>query len=210
MLKLNSNLKNEAIAALEGNWVTAAVVTFVYMVICGGASLIPAIGSLVSLIISPLLVFGLTILFYELLRDKRALEVGRLFDGFQDFGRIFGTGILMQIYVILWSLLLIVPGIIKSYSYALTYYILKDEPELKYNAAIEKSMQMMDGYKMKLFLLDLGFIGWGLLSCLTLGLGFLLLIPYMQTAHAAFYEDLKAELRGGHNWTESASAASAE
>ena len=76
MLKLNSNLKNEAIAALEGNWVTAAVVTFVYMVICGGASLIPTIGGLVSLIISPLLVFGLTILFYELLRLNRRSRCG--------------------------------------------------------------------------------------------------------------------------------------
>lgn len=73
----------------------------------------------------------------------------------------------------------------------MTLFILKDEPELKYNAAIEKSMKMMSGYKMKLFLLDLSFIGWAILCILTLGLGFLFLSPYVTTAHAAFYEELK-------------------
>ena len=80
------------------------------------------------------------------------------------------------------------------FSTADSHYILKDEPELKYNAAIEKSMSMMNGYKMKLFLLDLSFIGWMILSVLTLGIGLLFLQPYMSTARATFYEDLKAEL----------------
>lgn len=125
---------------------------------------------------------------------RGSLYIGKLFDGFKDFGRVWGTLILVAIYTILWTCLLIIPGIVKSYSYALTPFILKDEPELKYNAAIEKSMRMMDGYKMKLFLLDLSFIGWMILSILTLGIGLLFLQPYMNTARAAFYEDLKAEL----------------
>lgn len=124
----------------------------------------------------------------------KPIDIGKLFDGFKDFGRVWGTLILVAIYTILWTCLLIIPGIVKSYSYALTPFILKDEPELKYNAAIEKSMRMMDGYKMKLFLLDLSFIGWMILSVLTLGIGLLFLQPYMNTARAAFYEDLKAEL----------------
>jgi uncharacterized membrane protein len=105
--------------------------------------------------------------------------------------------LLKAIYLILWTLLLIIPGIIKSYSYAMTEFILKDNPEMKNNAAIEKSMAMMQGKKMKLFLLDLSFIGWIILAILTLGLGFVLLVPYMYTARAAFYEDLKAELEAG-------------
>lgn len=76
----------------------------------------------------------------------------------------------------------------------MTFYILKDYPELAYNSAIEKSMAMMSGYKMKLFLLDLSFIGWAILCFFTLGIGFLFLGPYVQAAHAAFYEDLKKEL----------------
>ena len=87
--------------------------------------------------------------------------------------------------------MLIIPGVIKAYSYAMTDFILKDKPEMKNNAAIEKSMAMMDGYKMKLFLLDLSFIGWFILCLFTFGIGFFFLQPYIQVAHAAFYENLK-------------------
>lgn len=208
MLKLNSDLKNEAIAALDGKWGMAAILTFVYLIIAGCLSSIPWIGALVSLLISWPLAYGYTIIFYDLLRERKNIEIACLFDGFKDFGRIWGTGILVTIYTMLWTLLLVIPGIIKGYSYAMTPYLLKDEPELKYNAAIEKSMRMMNGHKMKLFLLDLSFIGWALLCILTLGIGFLFLNPYVVSAKAAFYEDLKAELKDGRNWEESAPASS--
>ena len=99
-------------------------------------------------------------------------------------------------FTILWSLLLVIPGIIKSYSYAMTSFILKDEPEMKNNAAIEKSMAMMEGNKMKLFMLDLSFIGWAILCIFTFGIGFLFLQPYVAISRAAFYEDLKAQQGG--------------
>ena len=73
------------------------------------------------------------------------IDFGVLFEGFQDYGRIFVTMLLQAVYTILWSLLLVIPGIIKSYSYAMTSFILKDEPEMKNNAAIEKSMAMWKG-----------------------------------------------------------------
>ena len=186
MLKLNSELRAASRTTLSGNWTIAALVTLLYLLIAGGVSSIPKVGTVVSLIITYPLVYGFAILFLDLFREGKPLEIGKLFDGFKDFGRIWGTGILIAIYTVLWTCLLIVPGIIKSYSYAMTYYI--------YNAAIEKSMSMMNGYKMKLFLLDLSFIGWMILSVLTLGIGLLFLQPYMSTARAAFYEDLKAEL----------------
>lgn len=75
----------------------------------------------------------------------------------------------------------------------MTPYILKDNPEISAEQAICESMKMMKGYKMKLFLLDLSFIGWAILALLTLGLGVILLEPYMLTARAVFYEELKAE-----------------
>lgn len=75
----------------------------------------------------------------------------------------------------------------------MTCYILKDQPELSFNAAIERSMAMMHGHKMQLFMLYLGFIGWFILSLLTLGIGFLWLIPYVNAAQTAFYLDLKRE-----------------
>ena len=138
------------------------------------------------------MMYGYSIVMLSVMRGGE-MNIGGLFDGFNDFGRVVGTKLLQAIYTFLWMLLLVIPGIIKSYSYAMTDFILKDEPLLANNAAIEKSMAMMDGNKMKLFLLDLSFIGWAILCLFTFGIGFLFLQPYVQSAHAAFYEDLKAQ-----------------
>ena len=75
----------------------------------------------------------------------------------------------------------------------MTYYVLEDNPELSGDKAIEESMRLMSGHKWELFWLHLTFIGWALLCTLTLGIGFFWLVPYMNTAQAAFYEDIKAE-----------------
>lgn len=109
--------------------------------------------------------------------------------------------LLMHIFIFLWSLLFIIPGIIKMFSYAMTPYILEENPELSAGEAIDRSRAMMKGHKFDLFWLWLSFIGWLILSLLTLGIGGLWLGPYRQTAYAAFYEDVKAdyEKNGGLN-----------
>ena len=106
---------------------------------------------------------------------------------------------LMVIFICLWSLLLVIPGIIKCFSYAMTPFILEEHPELTANEAIDHSRAMMKGHKFDLFWLYLSFIGWGILCIPTLGIGTFWLIPYMQTAQASFYEDVKAdyEVNGG-------------
>ena len=96
---------------------------------------------------------------------------------------------LMGLFTALWTLLFIVPGIIKSFAYALTPYILIDNPELGPNEARLKSIELMRGYKGKLFGLWLSFIGWFLLCILSLGIGFIWLTPYIKTSFAAFYRD---------------------
>jgi len=101
--------------------------------------------------------------------------------------------LLVNIFTFLWTLLFIIPGIIKAFAYAMTPYILNDNPELGPNDARLKSIEMMRGHKWKLFGLELSFIGWFLLCILSLGIGFIWLSPYVQTAHAAFYCDLKEE-----------------
>lgn len=148
-----------------------------------------ASGLLVYFILYPM-IWGFVVAFLDVARGG-GVNIGTLFEGFKDFARIAVTGLLRYVYTVLWMLLLIVPGIIKSYSYSMTDYIMRDDPDIKNNAAIEKSMKMMEGNKMRLFMLDLSFIGWGILSILTLGIGFLFLVPYVSTAHAHFYEDLK-------------------
>ena len=194
MLKQNSELRAEARVALTDKWVMGAVTTLVFGAVSGAASYIPVVGTI--LVALPMM-YGYSIVMLSVMRGGE-MNIGGLFDGFNDFGRIVGTKLLQAIYTFLWTLLLVIPGIIKNYSYAMTDFILKDQPELANNAAIEKSMAMMDGNKMKLFLLDLSFIGWAILCLFTFGIGFLFLQPYVQSAHAAFYEDLKAQ-QGGIN-----------
>lgn len=192
-MKKNSELRAQAANALNKNWGMAGIITLVYAILSCGTSTATQHGhealGLITLLLIPL-EYGLAILFLDLIRGTK-LDFARLFDGFKDYKRIFGTLLLMKVYTLLWTLLLIVPGVIKALSYAMTPFILKDHPELSYNAAIEKSMKMMEGNKMKLFLLELSFIGWFILSLLTLCIGLLFLLPYIQTSRAAFYEDLK-------------------
>ena len=111
----------------------------------------------------------------------------------RDWRNVLGM-FLMGLFTALWTLLFIVPGIIKSYAYAMTPYILNDNPELGPNEARLKSIEMMRGHKGKLFGLDLSFIGWFLLCILSLGIGFIWLTPYVKSSYAAFYLDLKEEL----------------
>ena len=101
--------------------------------------------------------------------------------------------LLMEIFIVLWSLLLVIPGIIKAFSYAMTPYILEENPELSANEAIDRSRAMMRGHKFDLFWLYLSFIGWYILAILSLGIGFLWLQPYFYTSVAALYEEVKAE-----------------
>ncbi|KAA6302410.1 MAG: hypothetical protein EZS26_001523 [Candidatus Ordinivivax streblomastigis] len=195
-MKENRILRAEALKSLEGKWGNAVVIALVYFVIAGcfsGVNQFFPGASLTSLLVTPVLGYGIAVVFLKHLRSE-PIETGILFTGFNNFniyGKILGTMLLMGLFTILWMLLLIVPGLIKSYSYAMTPYILYDDPTVGANEAIEKSMAMMDGHKAKLFLLDLSFIGWLLLSILTLGIGLLWLIPYMQTARAAFYEEVR-------------------
>jgi uncharacterized membrane protein len=213
MLKLNSELRAEARASLKGKWGIAAVITLIFMgiivlvtpswtytlkvpqnfgVTTGEITgeINPSLAFLFLLLGGTVLGYGMIIIFLRSVREKR-LELGDLFSGFRNYGAVLATLLLQLTYTILWSLLLIVPGIVKSYSYAMTPYLLHDHPELGAEALICKSMEMMKGHKMKLFLLDLSFIGWGLLCILTLCIGFLWLTPYMYSARAAFYEDVR-------------------
>ena len=114
-------------------------------------------------------------------------------EGFKPYWRSVWAYLFRGILIALWSLLLVIPGIIKSLSYAMTMYIVKDHPELTVNEAIDLSKDMMYGHKYDLFYLYISFIGWYLLSILTLGIGTFWLMPYIQTAQASFYEDVKAE-----------------
>jgi uncharacterized membrane protein len=99
--------------------------------------------------------------------------------------------LLEAVFIALWSCLLIVPGIVKFFSYSMAYYILRDNPDMSALDAITASRNMMNGYKGKLFGLYLSFIGWWFLCLFSFGVGYLWLTPYISLSCANFYEDLK-------------------
>jgi uncharacterized membrane protein len=144
-----------------------------------------------ALLAAPLIVgssYGLLLLYRGVEPNQQDLLVG--YDSkkmVQNIIQLFLT----SLYVVLWSFLLIIPGIIKSYSYAMVPFLLAD-PDVQQEDVITLSRQMMDGKKMDLFILQLSFIGWAILGVFTLNiLNFLYTIPYMQLATAGFYQELK-------------------
>lgn len=122
--------------------------------------------------------------------DRQELWFSDLFSQFHRFGTGFAQQFLRILYVTLWMLLFIIPGIVKGLSYAMTPFILEEHPEMTASQAIKASMRLMDGHKMDLFILNLTFFGWWILACLTMGIGFLFLNPYMNAAYAVFYRDI--------------------
>ena len=119
--------------------------------------------------------------------DRREFQLNDLFSKFDYFGAGFCQNFLRGLYVFLWSLLFVIPGIVAQYRYAMTPFIMAEHPELTASEAIRASKKMMDGNKWALFCLDFSFFGWALLCALTLNIGNLWLNPYRNAAYAAFY-----------------------
>ena len=126
----------------------------------------------------------------DLVDRQKEPEIGILFGYFKFWKTTAAASFLQGLYVFLWSLLFIIPGIVAGYSYAMTDYILAEHPELTAGEAIEQSKAMMYGNRFRLFCLQFSFVGWDLLCALTLGIGSLWLRPYKQAAEAAFYRDI--------------------
>lgn len=190
-MKTNYELRAAARESLSGNWTYPVLATLIYLAISITCNFIPYVSFLIAIFFIKPLAFGLAITMLKFFRGEKEYVVENMFSIFSDYPRILGTILLQFVYIFLWSLLLLIPGLIKMYSYAMTYYILHDNPEIGAEEAICRSMKMMDGHKWRLFCLHLSFIGWWLLCILTLGIGMLWLAPYTQNSTAAFYEDLK-------------------
>ncbi|MGT2637472.1 DUF975 family protein [Streptococcus ratti] len=224
MSKTRAQLKMQAKERLRGNWayavglyalpnltISALVWACMLIVAVLVASLDVAVGEeaavltevplciligLAMFVVSLIVTVGITLGFLDFFRGKRPtyteastylLKEGR-------FGKFFPTNLVMLIFIYLWSLLFVIPGIIKTYSYCMTNYILKDKLEkgesVTVTQAITESRQLMDGHKWEYFVLQLSFLGWAILANLTAGIGYLWLIPYIQTTTAAFYQNL--------------------
>jgi len=186
----NRVLMSQARDSLKGKWGLGIGTTVVFMLIMMAIQLIPIAGWIIGILISGAMSIGLAIFALSLSRKQDA-KLSQIFDGFQKFGVGLGAYLLQFIFIILWSILLIIPGIIAAFAYSMTYYILAENDSIGPLEAISKSKEMMRGNKWKFFCLEFRFFGWGLLCILTLGIGFLWLFPYMIVSFAQFYDDLK-------------------
>lgn len=217
-MKENQEYKNEALAALKGRWAPSVLAVLAYMAVLAvfiapyeikamQLSYDPTNLQLAADMMKwypvfilgcifvpfPLLV-GLVNGFKSLFTDGDDKVLSNEFKiGFGNYWHHVWGMFLNRFFVFLWSLLLFVPGIIKTLSYAMTNYILVDKPELSANEAINLSKDMMYGHKFDLFYLYLSFAGWFILCLFTLGIGFLWLYPYAQAAQVSFYLDVKED-----------------
>ncbi len=206
-MKNNVQIRQESREILRGKWLAGVLITLVYFLIVGLLSAFQApsenpstAGSLLYFVALVVIAFplqvGYSMVWLRLVRTGEHPEIETLFAAFnRRYHRsAMGTLLLMGIYNFLWTLLLIIPGIIKSLEYAMTPFIIADEPELGCNEAIEKSMAMMRGHRWQLFKMILGMIGWLILGLLTFGIAWLWIESFYMTALAKFYTERKAEI----------------
>lgn len=159
----------------------------VMLVICG-------IMSIVNLVLGGAMCLGYARYNLNLIDQKEA-TFNDLFSQFDRFGPALAMSLLRNLYVFLWSLLLVIPGLVASYGYAMAPYIMLEDPDCSASEALARSKAMMDGHKGELFCLELSFIGWGMLVVLTGNIGNLFLNPYQAAAWASFYRDLQTRER---------------
>ncbi|MEA3500997.1 MAG: DUF975 family protein [Candidatus Marinimicrobia bacterium] len=183
----NRELMAKARRSLTGKWGLAVGTFLVFWLIMAAATS----NGIATLLIGGPMAIGLAIFSLTMARNQDA-KLKQIFEGFQkDFGTALVAYLLKGVFVFLWSLLLIFPGIIVAISYSQVFYILSENDSIGGMDALRKSQEMMKGFKWKYFCLRLRFIGWWLLSIWSLGIGFLWLTPYRTISCANFYEDIK-------------------
>ena len=183
-----SYFKRLARRDLEGKWGAFIVVALLLSVFTAVVSSVPLAG-LAFAGIGPV---GFVAISMAVVRGSMP-TMADAFSGFNNFWRNLLAVALIGIYTFLWGLLLIIPGIIKGFSYAATLYILNRYPGMGADDAITMSRSVMDGHKLELFILTLSFIGWLILVPLTFGLAAFYVFPYMQTTMAEFFTKLLDE-----------------
>lgn len=180
-----SDFRADARYKLANRWGTVIAMTLLYMII---ASICSA-----TIVLTPILTMGYMVSFMCINR-RLNFKITTIFDGFKRVAKILGTYFLMMLYIFLWTLLLIVPGIIKALSYSQAMYIIAENPDIPVREALRLSENMMKGNKGRLFCLLLSFIGWLLLGVITFGIVLILyVVPYMEAATASFHDEMKRE-----------------
>lgn len=187
-----AELKQVAKEQISGKiWLIFAMTLIVALMgfACG---LIPFIGAIGTIIVSSAFAISFCMIYLKL-ANYEEISVNNIFDGFKITGKAIWLNIMIAVFTFLWSLLFVIPGIIKAYSYSMSYFILAEHPEYTAHEALEKSKQIMNGHKMDLFVLQLSFILWDILVGITFGIAAIYVIPYKSATIANFYNSIKDE-----------------
>lgn len=179
-------LKAAAKEQIRGKIGILFLITIIVALISGAANNIPILG---AFIVTPALSIAVTRIYLGIAAGKHP-EVSDIFGSFKDFWISFKTTFFTGLFTFLWSLLFIIPGIVKSYSYMMAPYIIAEDPSIGALEAISRSEKMMRGHKMEAFILSLSFIGWILLTVFTFGIAGIYAVPYMNTTMINFYNEV--------------------
>jgi uncharacterized membrane protein len=174
--------------------VDSSVFRMFLLIFLGVVSII-LVYSIIAFIIGGAIQLGM-ITFFIGLHQGEQVRVSDLFSQFQSFGKALGLRIVTVFFVWLWSLLLVIPGLIAVFRYSMAPYILAENPDIGIMEALDLSKQMMMGNKLRLLFLGLSFFGWMMLGVITGGIALLWVSPYIEAAYAAFYLDISSAEQG--------------
>jgi len=207
----NNEIRENARLSLKGNWKVAILSSLVYSIVSIIGDLTSESSgiwfSILTTISNALFIFGYTSIMLHIVRGEDT-EFSEIFAQCKRFWKGLGMTLVVGICIALWTLLLVVPGIIASIKYSMTFYIWVDNPKIGIDEAINKSIEMTDGHKMDIFKLYLSFIGWIVLSLVPglvagfwfkqyavgiMSLGMIFVSPYIEVSMGTFYNTLVKE-----------------
>ncbi len=188
----NYSIRAAARESLTGRWINPVVATLVFFVVSALIVFVPIVNIASGIFFTIPLTFGMTYAFYDYYKKRNDNLLDNMFQRTfnRNYLKIVVVSLLWSVIIFVGGMLLIVPGVIASLGLALVPFILVEHPEMGSWEIICESWNRMKGHKAQLFWLQLSFIGWFILSCITFGVGYLWLIPYMTVSLGKFYEEL--------------------
>lgn len=194
---MNSNftraeIKAQAKEQLRGKVGMFFLITLIVYAISFALAFIPVVGVIATYIVMPPLSVGMVMIYLDVTYGDN-VEVATLFKGFNMMGKSIALFLLILLFTMLWSMLFVIPGIIKGYSYSMAFYILAENPDMTAREALNESKAIMAGHKMDFFVLQLSFILWALLTVVTFGIASIYVMPYQQLTFTNFYHNIKRQ-----------------
>lgn len=189
------SLKNQAKSIIKGKYINISLIMLAGVLLLALIDLIPIIGVVAGFLLTGPLLFSISYITYKVATEKTIPKFQDLFFGFrqENFTRAFEGYIRYAIFVFLWSMLFVIPGIVKAISYSQMSFLMIENPDMTAGEAQKKSMEITKGRKMDLFVLSLSFIPWQILVALTMGIAAFFVVPYVNVTFALYYLSIRKD-----------------